>query len=144
MKKKKLNENMFRTLVFRYPVVILLNALIVLGSIFIITYCNKIDVRITETGVTYHTESNQYIRFNLDNKYEKYLKIDDEIKWWYESNEEVNKAVIKEVEVKNSEITVMAQSDYAVESNTKNVVCEIVIQQRLLNKIVDSVFSADL
>lgn len=144
MEKKKSNENIFRKIVFHYPIVIILNAIIVFGSIFMITYCNKIDVRITETGIINRTESNQYITFNLDNKYEKYLKINDEIKWWYESNEEVNKAVIKEIDVKSSEITVMAQSDYAVKSQTNKVVCEIVIHQRLLNKIVDSVFSTNL
>lgn len=144
MEKKESNENIFRKIVFHYPVVIILNAIIVFGSIFMITYCNKIDVRITETGIINHTESNQYITFNLDNKYEEYLKINDEIKWWYESNKEVNKAVIKEIDVKNSEITVMAQSNCAIKPQTNNVVCEIVLQQRLLNKIVDSVFSTNL
>lgn len=141
--KKKLNRSVFRTLIFRYPFAIFLNAFIVLGSIFVITYYNKIDVRIIETGVLYQSGFNQYIRCDLDKEYEKYLRINDEIKWWYESNKEVNNATIKEINVKENEIIVIAQSDSAVESNTKNIFCEVVIQQRLLYRIIDSVFSFD-
>lgn len=122
---------------FKYPIMILLNAIFIIGIILCVSYCYEVDKEIESYPIL---DSNQYIHIVVDDKYVEQFKIGDTVKYWYEIDGLIfQDEIIDIVGIEDNKIELIVHQSSEVKKNEK-IVCELNVKEKLIYMMVEKVF----